>query len=179
MAIKGIDLSPDHEQHWLQKNNRNLGYLMLTILLSFGLALAIFTYSSQIEQQSKQHQLELQNAKTKLNQLTQRISHLKNNVATEKPIYLEKAQLTNFITYLNHFPISGQIEISQLYYEQNDSKNQHTKIRIAGKSESQTDFEKVTQQLKQRNLSYKIEHFQRTENNQLDFSLIITFRNTQ
>lgn len=157
-----------HEQNWLKKHIINLCYITLNIIFSIVIASVILFFSIPAEKEYQHTQNKLHATQNKINQLTKRIAELKNTQTQTVSTYLTKKHLTDFLDYLSHFPIAGSLEISQI------TQDEEAKIKISGKLHRQTDFEHITQQLKQQNMPYKIDNFQRNEKNKIDFNLIIT-----
>lgn len=174
MEWQGINLSARAEQKWLTNAIRNLCWTALTVIIALSAALFLWATSGQLQANFYQNQQTIQRQQHQLAQLQHHITQLKQDQQHAKTEhYLTPLHMQRFIDYLNHFAVQGAIETSQIYFDDN------TQIKLFGKANHQSEFDAITQQLKQLHYAYKIENIQLNETNQYEFSLLITFQDNQ
>lgn len=170
MEWRGINLSAQAEQKWLANAIRNLLWVLFTLIITLFVALFLWVTSGQLQAIFYQNQQAIQRQQNQFAQLQHNIAQLKQYQQSQKiEHYLTPDQIQHFIYYLTQFSVQGAIEISQIYLDDT------AKIKLIGKVNNQSEFDAITQQLKQLNYIYKIENLQINETNQYEFSLLIHF----
>ncbi|OOH85465.1 hypothetical protein BMT54_11825 [Pasteurellaceae bacterium 15-036681] len=174
MEWQGIDLSGNPMFSWIQNASQNLLKLSVSLITSGALASLIYYFAIQLEQQNQQkqqvieqHQQELSIQQQQINKL---ITHTEQVHQTRS---FSSKRIQGVINYLKQLPISGGLDVVQLYH---DEETQQDKLKLIGKLNHSIDFERLEQQLKQHGYNYNVAHFQINDKHQINFSLIIELR---
>lgn len=167
MEWHGINLSDYHEQKWLKQSIKSLWLTIFTIIVAAIIAVWVLFETQHLANTEQKISSEISQLNRNLQQFEQKIHLLKNQHSQMQFTYIEKQEVQQFIRYLTEIPVKGFIENVQLYLDNG------IKLKMVGKMTNENTFEIITQQLKQENFTYKIDHFEKNEQDQLEFSLII------
>ncbi|MDO4697223.1 MAG: hypothetical protein Q4A60_00860 [Pasteurellaceae bacterium] len=172
MEWQGVNLSDFREQLWLKQAIRNLSLFVAVMMIAVSVACWFWLKNQTLASDYRQQQHHIENITNKIHHIQQSIAKIKAEQAQPKPIYLPKSHIDQFIQWLNQLKVKGFIESIQLYYEQSPQ------IKLTGKFSNETDFDKLIQQLKSQYV-YKVDYFQKNEQKQFEFSLVIQFNATE
>lgn len=168
MVWQGINLSHYHEQKWLKLAIKHLVLLLITLIIGISLAISIWQFNQTQSLQTKQQQKSIINLSQKIQQQKQAISQLKNQQTSNKVTYLEKDDITQFIQDISQLNLGGFIENIHFL------KESSPQIKLLGKLFNEEGLDSLIEQFKKKRYLYKLEHFQKDEHHQFEFSLLIT-----
>lgn len=167
MEWQGINLSLTRQNFWLKETKKNIGYMMISIIVSFVIGLlAIFSY--QEKKIIYQNDLnKYQHIQQEIENIEGRIEQIKQNVRKGDVEFIDNKIVERFLLYITQFQVSGVIETIQLY------RDGEIICKIIGKLHHQSEFQHIEQQLKETNLEYQVEQYQTNEKQQIEFTLLI------
>ncbi|WP_373777065.1 hypothetical protein [Glaesserella sp.] len=168
MEWYGIDLSGGPTQKWVKTTILNLGKLCICLLIATLFAVFIYWEAVHLEKKNKHYLTQINQLKQQIKNTTEAIEQLKNHQSIVSPSeYITAEKITLFTAFLQHFPLQGSLEISQLYLHNG------TKIKLIGKLTSPKELEQLEKSLTKNRYRYSIENLQTNDKHQIDFSLII------
>lgn len=171
MEWKGIDLTGKNRSKWIFTAYNTIKQIAFALLLAIGIGLITFFYYLQKIQEIHPLVMQLNQLKTEISVLENKINYLKSDHQTMLP-FAENKKLEKFIILIEQLPLkNGGIDSLQIYLEN------HLTLKLSGKIHLLSDFQKLEKYLNEKDfIELKTDQININNRNETEFIFTLKYK---